>query len=67
MRFFQLLSRLSIIGLFLVTIQIIFFEQYFSPITNRALLIIGTVFFVIFPIAEFLKKRAKKKHENKQY
>ncbi len=67
MKLLQLLSRISIIGGFTLTILVIFFEKYFSPSTNRIIAYILAVFFVIFPIVEILKRKAIKKHENEHH
>jgi hypothetical protein len=67
MKLYQSLSSISIIGIFLMTIQILFFKKYFSQSLNNIVLYLLILFLVIFPIAEGLKKRAIKKHENKYH
>lgn len=67
MKRYQILSKISFLGMLVITIQIIFFENYFSVMINRFLLYLLIAFFIIFPIVEILKKRAKKDHENKNY
>lgn len=65
MKLYQLLLWLSRIGVLTLTIQILFFKMYFSPITNKVGLYFLILFLAIFPIAKILERRAFKKHENK--
>ncbi len=67
MKIYNYLSLISFFGMLLIIIQTIFFERYFSVMINRFLLYLLIAFFIIFPIVEILKKRAKKDHENKNY
>jgi hypothetical protein len=65
MKLLQLLSRISIFGIFILTVQILFFKKYFPQNINNILLYFLIVLLVTFPIVEILKKKAK--HENKQH
>lgn len=49
----------------ILIVQAVFFEKYFPPFLNSIFLYLLIAFFIIFPIAEILKKRARKKHENR--
>lgn len=65
MKLYPLLSRISICGIFILTIQILFFKKYFTLGVNKVVLLLLILLLVIFPIAEVLNKRAIKKNENK--
>ncbi len=65
MKQYQIISRLSIILMFVFMVQIFFFKKYFSPEINKLVLYALIICFIIFPIVEILKRREIKKNENK--
>jgi hypothetical protein len=61
----KLIRRISLFGIFILTIKIFFFENYFSEKFNKVTLYVLIVLFIIFPLIKILEKKAKERYENK--
>lgn len=57
MNWLQLLNKISIVGILILTIKIIFFEKYFPQSINRMFLLILIALIIVFPITEIQKKK----------